>query len=492
MPTPGQGEGGWNIARQLRFGTRPGIAGITSCLASILPTDEPLPGLAENQSRQTLTIIAHAPCSYRGAMIAKSEVVGGRTARVRVESYDMRQGVGEISQGGTGFETGEVEPAPYGAEDLLDTPPEDAFDRVTKLVARLLRTPVALVTILDRDRQFFKGEVGLPEPWHSRRETPLTHSFCQHVVATEAPLVVEDARSHPLVCNNLAIEDLGVEAYLGHPIRRADGVVIGSLCAIDVLPRIWTGEESELLADLAGIIETELALRDEIRRREEAEAARILLMREMEHRVKNSFAKVQAIVSLTLRGQGDAGTMRDAVIERIAALARTQSLLADAGSNGTTVGEILANELGHYDEGGKGTRTRRLKFDGETVRLSDEEAVAIGMVVHELGTNAAKYGAIAKGGFLHVAWRETAAETGRRLRLEWRETGISIAGRPVTRGFGSKLLETLVVRQHNGSITRDWPGTGLVLVAELDLAERAAADAGSAEVQPAVPLAIGA
>ncbi|KQT60568.1 MULTISPECIES: sensor histidine kinase [unclassified Aureimonas] len=366
-----------------------------------------------------------------------------------------------------------VDPEPYGAEDLLDTPREEAFDRVTNLVARLLRAPVALVTILDRDRQFFKGEIGLPEPWHSRRETPLTHSFCQYVVRTEAPLVVADARSHPLVCDNLAIGDLGVEAYIGHPIRRADGVVIGSLCAIDVVPRTWTEEEEELLADLAGIIETELSLRQEIRRREEAEAARMLLMREMEHRVKNSFAKVQAIVSLTLRGQGDAVALREAVVERIAALARTQSLLADAGSRGTTVGEILANELCHYDEGVRGTLGSHLTFDGETVRVSDEEAVSIGMVAHELGTNAAKYGAIAKGGFIHVAWREMDGEGRRRLRLEWRETGVAISAQPVTRGFGSKLLETLVVRQHNGSITRDWPGSGLVLVAEIDLAERA-------------------
>ena len=73
---------------------------------------------------------------------------------------------------------------------LLDTPPEEVFDRLTRLVRRLLGAPVVLVSLVDADRQFFKSALGLPEPWATRRETPLSHSFCQHVVATGAPLAV--------------------------------------------------------------------------------------------------------------------------------------------------------------------------------------------------------------------------------------------------------------------------------------------------------------
>jgi GAF domain-containing protein len=93
------------------------------------------------------------------------------------------------------------------------------------------------VSLVDADRQFFKSALGLPEPWATRRETPLSHSFCQHVVATGAPLRVEDARDHSLVCDNLAIPELGVVAYLGMPLATADGQVLGSLCAIDTEPR---------------------------------------------------------------------------------------------------------------------------------------------------------------------------------------------------------------------------------------------------------------
>ena len=74
------------------------------------------------------------------------------------------------------------------AARLLDTPPEEAFDRLTRLAARLLGAPVALVTLADDRRVFFKSAVGLPEPWASRRSTPLSYSFCRHVIATGQPL----------------------------------------------------------------------------------------------------------------------------------------------------------------------------------------------------------------------------------------------------------------------------------------------------------------
>lgn len=82
---------------------------------------------------------------------------------------------------------------------LLDTPPEEIFDRWTELASRVLKTPVVLMSLVDRDRQFFKSEVGLPEPWAEKRETPLSYSFCQYVAASNQPLVVTDARAHPLV-----------------------------------------------------------------------------------------------------------------------------------------------------------------------------------------------------------------------------------------------------------------------------------------------------
>src|SRR5918999_6120674 len=147
------------------------------------------------------------------------------------------------------------------ASGLLDTPSDEAFDRLTRLVTRILGVPIALVTFVDGDRQFFKSCVGLPEPWASKRGTPLTHSFCQYVVATGEPLVIDDARQHPTLRQNLAIPDLGVIAYAGIPLTMGDGQTLGSFCAIDTKPRHWTEGDLATLSDLAASAATEVQLR---------------------------------------------------------------------------------------------------------------------------------------------------------------------------------------------------------------------------------------
>jgi PAS domain S-box-containing protein len=145
------------------------------------------------------------------------------------------------------------------ATGLLDSPNERRFDRLTKLTAAALRVPISTVTLLDTDRQFFKSAFGLPEALAERRETPLSHSFCRHVVEGQAPLVVTDSRKHPLVACNPSIEELGVAAYLGLPISDREGVVIGSLCAIDHQPRHWSEADLDVLADVVVMVEREIA-----------------------------------------------------------------------------------------------------------------------------------------------------------------------------------------------------------------------------------------
>ena len=155
---------------------------------------------------------------------------------------------------------------------LMDSPPERAYDRLTRLAAKLLRVPVSLVSLVDDQRQFFKSAVGLPEPWSSARGTPLTHSFCQHVVNSGGPLIVNDAKTNPLVKNNLAIPELGVAAYAGIPIKTGTGETLGSFCVVDTRPRTWSETEVALLRELAQFCMTEIALREKVA--EQAESVR--------------------------------------------------------------------------------------------------------------------------------------------------------------------------------------------------------------------------
>ncbi len=150
------------------------------------------------------------------------------------------------------------------ALNLVDSPAEEVFDRLTRLASRLIPAPVSLVSIVDAERQFFKSLVGLKEPWASLRQTPLTHSFCQHVVVSGEPLIVEDAREHPLVHDNLAIPDLGVISYLGMPLTTKQGVTLGSFCVIDTVARSWSEDDIETVRELARSVMTEIELRNEV------------------------------------------------------------------------------------------------------------------------------------------------------------------------------------------------------------------------------------
>ena len=143
----------------------------------------------------------------------------------------------------------------------LSSGTDEGMERFARLVAGRLRVPVALVSLVEADRQVFPGLVGLAEPWATRRQTPLSHSLCQHVVATGHPLVLADARSDERTCTSLAIGDLGVVAYAGMPLTDSDGHVLGSLCAIDTELREWSARELADLADLAAACSTELRLR---------------------------------------------------------------------------------------------------------------------------------------------------------------------------------------------------------------------------------------
>ncbi|MCX4448159.1 GAF domain-containing SpoIIE family protein phosphatase [Streptomyces sp. NBC_01789] len=138
---------------------------------------------------------------------------------------------------------------------------DPGMDRFARLVTRLLRVPVSLVSLLEADRQVFPGMAGMSGFWAARRETPLSHSFCQHVVADGGPLILGDTRTHPRTCASLAIPDLQVIAYAGMPLTDADGHVLGSLCAIDHQPRTWTADELRDLEDLTAACSMELRLR---------------------------------------------------------------------------------------------------------------------------------------------------------------------------------------------------------------------------------------
>ena len=144
---------------------------------------------------------------------------------------------------------------------LMDSPPEESFDQLARFTGQLLDVPVVLMSVVDRQRQFFKGQVGLPEPLNTTRQTPITHSFCQWVVTGDEALVVEDARCDLLLSASPATIEMGVVAYAGVPIRVESNETIGSFCAVDMKPRRWDRRELRALDDAATLVQGLTGLR---------------------------------------------------------------------------------------------------------------------------------------------------------------------------------------------------------------------------------------
>lgn len=148
---------------------------------------------------------------------------------------------------------------------VLDTPPEERFDRLTRLAQSMLEVPIALVSLVDAARQWFKSRQGL-----AAAETPRDISFCGHAILDSRPLVVPDASHDPRFRDNpLVTEDPAIRFYAGRPLRAPDGATVGTFCIIDRRPRQLSPAQLQVLEDLASIAEEQLAatsLLDALRR----------------------------------------------------------------------------------------------------------------------------------------------------------------------------------------------------------------------------------
>ena len=136
---------------------------------------------------------------------------------------------------------------------LIDAAPDATLERLVRVAAELLDVPVAVVSLLEADREFFAAAHGDGVAWLEQRVAPLSHSLCKHVVANEAPVVIADGRTSELASSRRAARDLDVRAYAGVPLTLHDGHTLGALCAIDTSPRGWSEHDVDTLRDVAEI-----------------------------------------------------------------------------------------------------------------------------------------------------------------------------------------------------------------------------------------------
>jgi two-component sensor histidine kinase len=186
--------------------------------------------------------------------------------------------------------------------------------------------------------------------------------------------------------------------------------------------------------------------------RKEAEELQRLMVNELNHRVKNSLATVQSIAMQTLRGAGDTETARHALDQRICSLARAHDLLTARNWAGAALGDVVAQAVEPFV-------ASRFAVSGPALDVRPRHALALSMALHELATNAVKYGALSvPDGVVRIAWRVE----GQTLVLHWREAGGPPVSPPSRRGFGSRLLERSLVADLGGHVQVDYAASGVV------------------------------
>ena len=140
---------------------------------------------------------------------------------------------------------------------ILDTPPDDAFDRITRIASRILKMPIAIVSLVDKERQWFKSHLGV-----DTQETPREVAFCAHAICEQDVMVIQDAVEDQRFSDNpLVTEDPKIRFYAGAPLQDNAGHILGALCVIDRTPRQIDEDQRAVLRDLASIVMDAMHLR---------------------------------------------------------------------------------------------------------------------------------------------------------------------------------------------------------------------------------------
>jgi len=190
------------------------------------------------------------------------------------------------------------------ATELLNTPPEESFDRMTRLAAHALGAPVTSITLVDVQRDFYKSQYGFIEPLASTRQWE-GRTFCQYTLMSDQPLVLDDVTVHAGYADVPTVQSMGIRAYAGVPLITAEGHHIGSFCALDFQPRHWRELDIEILRELAHAALREMALRQALRRADAASRAKSTFLSNMSHEIRTPMNAILGLTHLMARDATD-------------------------------------------------------------------------------------------------------------------------------------------------------------------------------------------
>lgn len=331
--------------------------------------------------------------------------------------------------------------------DILDTPPDGAFDRLTAIASRLFNVPIAIISIVDHDRIWFKSHHGL-EVHQIDREPGL----CASAILQAEPWILANAKTDPRSLSNpLVAGEFGLRFYVGVPLQTSDGFNLGTLCVIDKEPRTVSHDQIDNLKDLAATVMDQMELRLAARRavsrleevideKDDALRRSAMMAKEIDHRVMNSLQMVASLLKLHGRSLADESASAELALaaSRVAAVARVHQHIYMSDTVETTeCGSYLrrlCEDLSDMLPEGRGP----IVVQSITAELPTEQIAPLGLILNELVTNAAKHGQ----GVITVAFEQ--GETGYALRVSDEGEVLPEGFDPFARsGLGMKVVASL-------------------------------------------------
>lgn len=326
--------------------------------------------------------------------------------------------------------------------DILDTPPDGAFDRVTSLAARLFDVPIAIVSLVDRDRIWFKSKKGVNVDTIGRDP-----GLCASAILQNGPWLLKDASIDPRsMTNPLVVGELGLRFYLGVPLRTFDGYNLGTLCIIDQKPRDALAKEIDHLKDLADLVMDQMELRITARN---AVSQREMLLHELHHRVKNNLQILLSIAGLEERRAKSQETLSflRSLRGRLLAMNSAHDVMRNAESIGKGRTGNLLEHLSQVVGSALGDNVE-LVTEIEDHEVSTDALLPLALILNELMTNAYKHGLPDGGGRVQVRFRKLDGSH----ELVVRDNGRGLAGVEFSPTSTGVAFVTGLVRQLGGRL----------------------------------------
>ena len=325
--------------------------------------------------------------------------------------------------------------------EVLDTPPDGAFDRITALAARRFGVPISIISIVDHDRIWFKSHHGIDVT-----EIPREPGLCASAILSSDPHLLPDASADPRsLANPLVAGDFGLRFYAGVPLTTDDGHNLGTLCVIDKVARPIDQGQIDDLKDLASLVVDQLELRMAARR---AVAQKQLMAREIDHRVTNSLQFVSGLLTMQSRASNDDGVtaqLQDAAT-RVAAVARVHRNFYSSDGDEVSVIAFLRRLCADLSD----ICDQPIDVTGDEGNVPTTLIQPIGLIANEFVTNAVKHG----GGRIGLSY----TIDGRQHALSVCDQGPGLspgfAAADTNHGLGMKVIETLTL-QLKGNLTAE-------------------------------------